>query len=601
MIYSFFLSLLFSSSGIDNKCSYIMKNKLTLIVTFSFLLLLFTTSCNKQEQSKLLFSITVSDSMLPEPEDGRLLLFLSNEAENEPRYLTGSGYTSQQVFGTKVEQWEGEPVIIGSNIFGYPVADLKDFPAGEYYVQALLHKYETFNLSTGHTVKLPRNRGAGQNLRRAPGNLFSKPVKINIDPSANKTINIELTEVNPPIEPPEDTKYVKHIRMQSDLLSEFWGRPIYLGAHVLLPRGFEEHPDAKYPICIFHGHYPNDFGGFRTEPPDEDIEPDYSARFDVSGYNRIQQQAAYDFYNTWISDNFPRMLIIEIQHSNPYYDDSYAVNSACIGPYGDAITYELIPYIEDQFRGIGEGWARFLYGGSTGGWESLAVQVFYPEEYNGCFAACPDPIDFRAYTLINIYEDNNAYYYEGPFSKLPRPGRRNWLGQISTSVMSENHHELVLGTKTRSGGQWDIWEAVFSPMGPDGYPERIFDKMTGIIDPEVAEYWKENYDLRYILERDWEELGPKLEGKIHIYCGDMDNYYLNNAVYLMEDFLESTTDPYYNGEVDYGDRAEHCWNGDQTRSNHLSRLRYNEMYVPKILKRIEAAAPPGADLTSWRY
>lgn len=577
-----------------------MKRPLIILITLLTVTLSFQ-SCQDHPGSELIFSVTAADSLLLSPEDGRLLLFISKQEEPEPRYQASAGYSSQQVFGMDVEKWKGESRIIGSGIFGYPVADLNDLPAGEYHVQALLHKYESFDLSAGHTVKLPLNRGAGQNLRRAPGNLYSKPVKVNIDAQEKQVIDLVLTEVNPPIEQPEDTEYIKHIRMQSELLTEFWGRPVHLGAHVLLPEGFDKHPEAHYPICIFHGHYPHDFGGFRTRPPDEDIEMDYSDRFGIEGYNRIQQQAAYDFYKKWISDNFPRMLIIEIQHSNPYYDDSYAVNSESIGPYGDAITYELIPYIEKQFRGIGEGWARFLYGGSTGGWEALAAQVFYPGEYNGCFAACPDPIDFRAYELINIYEDSNAYYYEGPFSKLIRPGRRNWLGQISTSVMSENHLELVLGNKTRSGGQWDIWEAVFSPMGPGGYPKRIFDKMSGEIDHEVAEYWKENYDLRYILERDWETLGPQLEGKIHIYVGDMDNYYLNNAVYLMEEFLESTTSPYYGGEIDYGDRAEHCWNGDQDRPNYLSRLRYNEMYVPKILKRIEEAAPPGADLTSWRY
>ena len=294
------------------------------------------------------------------------------------------------------------------------------------------------------------------------------------------------------------------------------------------------------------------------------------------------------------------MLIIEVQHANPYYDDSYAVNSANLGPYGDAITHELIPYIEQQFRGIGEGWARFLYGGSTGGWEALAVQVMYPDEYNGTFAACPDPIDFRAYTLVNIYDDDNAYYAEGPFKRTKRPGHRNWLGAVDLTLEDYNHLELVLGTKSRSGDQWDIWEAVYSPMGDDGYPRRIWDKKTGEIDHEVAEHWRENYDLRYIMERDWETLGPKLQGKIHIYVGDMDNYYLNNAVYLTEEFLESTTSPYYDGVVDYGDRAEHCWNGDQENGNHISRLRYNTMYVPKILERLRRTAPPGAVQSSWR-
>jgi hypothetical protein len=407
--------------------------------------------------------------------------------------------------------------------------------------------------------------------------------------------------VIPPIEPPADSEWIKHVTIQSDLLTEFYGRPMHLGAHVLIPRGFDEHPEARYPLMVLHGHFQYDFGGFRTEPPDPELECTYSARFDVDCYNRIQQQEAYDFYQTWISDDFPRFLIIEVQHQNPYYDDSYAVNSANLGPYGDAIQYELIPHIEEQFRGIGEGWARFTYGGSTGGWEAAAVQIFYPDEYNGAFAACPDPIDFRAYTLVNIYEDENAYWRKGPFKKLEIPGHRNWLGDVDRTIRDYNHMELVLGTKNRSGDQFDIWEAVYSPMGEDGYPQRLWDKRTGEIDPQVAEYWRENYDLRYIMERDWATLGPKLEGKMHIYVGDMDNYYLNNAVYLTEEFLEGTTDPYYAGEVDYGDRAEHCWNGDQENSNAISRLRYNTMYLPRILERMWTTAPPGSDLTSWRY
>ena len=176
-----------------------------------------------------------------------------------------------------------------------------------------------------------------------------------------------------------------------------------LGAHVLLPEGFDAHPEARYPLMVFHGHFPRDFGGFRTEPPDPGLEPDYSERFHLEGYNKIMQQEAYDFYKKWISNDFPRFIVILVQHANPYYDDSYAVNSANLGPYGDAITYELIPYVEEMFRGIGEGWARFLYGGSTGGGEALAVQVMYPDDYNGCLAACPDPIDFRPYTGVNIY------------------------------------------------------------------------------------------------------------------------------------------------------------------------------------------------------
>lgn len=445
------------------------------------------------------------------------------------------------------------------------------------------------------------DRGEGQHWNRAPGNLYSTPRRIRIDPARTERVEIRLDQVIPPIPDPPETKYIKHVRIRSERLSEFWGRPMHLGAHVLLPEGFDEHPEARYPLIVFHGHFPYDFGGFRVEPPDPELECTFSERFQLECYNRIVQQEAHDFYRTWIGPDFPRFIIIQVQHANPYYDDSYAVNSANLGPYGDAITHELIPYIEERFRGIGEGWARFLYGGSTGGWEALAVQVFYPDEYNGAFAACPDPIDFREYVQVDIYEDGNAYYVDGPFSRIKRPGHRDWLGRVQATVESYNHLELALGTRSRSGDQYDIWEAVYSPMGEDGYPQRIWDKLTGEIDHEVAEYWRENYDLRHILERDWATLGPKLAGKIHIYAGDMDNYYLNNAVYLTEEFLESTAEPYYAGVVEYGDRAEHCWNGDHENPNAISRLRYNTMYVPRILERIEEAAPPGADLSSWRY
>jgi hypothetical protein len=547
-------------------------------------------------------SLSVPESAEAKTLDGRLLLMLSDDPSEEPRFQVNSGLNTQLIFGMNVEGIQaGKAVSFDENAFGFPYQSLGEVPPGKYRAQALLHVYETFELATGHTVKLPMDNGEGQQWNRSPGNLYSQPIEVTVTENGIAPLELVMDQEIPPVEEPEDTPWIKHIKIRSERLSEFWGRDMYLGAHILLPKGFEEHPQARYPLMIFHGHFPSDFGGFRTTPPDNDLEPEFSERFGVEGYNIMQQQEAYDFYQRWTSPEFPRFLIIEIQHPTPYYDDSYAVNSASQGPYGDAITYELIPYIEEQFRGIGEGWARFLYGGSTGGWEALAVQVKYPEEYNGCFAACPDPIDFRAYCLTNIYEDDNAYWYPSKHKALEVPAHRDYLGHVQTTVREYNHLELVLGDKSRSGQQWDIWEATYSPQGEDGYPRRLWDKKTGDIDHDVAAYWRENYDLRHILERDWEKLGPQLRGKIHIYCGDMDNYYLNNAVYLMEDFLESTTDPYYEGEVLYGDRAEHCWNGDPEEPNHISRLRYNSMYVPKIMERIEKSAPAGADLRSWRY
>lgn len=569
---------------------------------FVFLLCI---QCSDSADTKSIpkFSISFTKELSEQAQDGRLLLLLSTSNKAEPRFQINDGLETQLVFGVDVEGMKpGDEIAIDESAFGYPLRNLKDIPAGEYYVQGLINRYETFHLKTGHTVKLPPDQGEGQQWNSKPGNFYSKPTKIYIDSTKNEIIKVVMDQKIAPIKELEDTKYVKHLKVQSKLLSEFYGKPMYVGAHVLLPEGFDEHPQAHYPLMIYHGHFPKDFGGFSTEPPDPKMDTsDYSARFGIYGYNKLQKQEAYNFYKQWTSKNFPRFLVVEIQHATPYYDDSYAVNSASMGPWGDAIMKELLPEIESKFRGIGQGWARFTYGGSTGGWEALAVQMFYPDEFNGCFAACPDPIDFSAFCLVDIYKDTNAYWYDSEFKKLARPAHRNYLGQIQNTMQESNHYELALGTHSRSGQQWDIWEAVYSPQGEDGYPKRIFNKETGEIDKSVAAYWREHFDLRYILERDWKTLGPKLEGKIHIYCGDMDNYYLNNAVYLMEDFLKKTESPFYKGEVDYGDRAEHCWNGDHNNPNYISRLRYNTQYLPKILKRIEESAPKGADLKSWKY
>lgn len=548
------------------------------------------------------FEISFDAPLRSEAVDGRLILIVAPpDPDQAPMNRVKAGTDAVQVFGVDVEALEpGQSAIIDDAVFGYPLDRLTKLPPGSYQVQAVLNVYETFRLETGHTVKLPPDRGEGQRWNKKPGNLYSTPMTVKLDPAVTGSVSLKLDRRFPEIEAPADTEFIRHVTMKSERLSRFWGRDVFLGAHVLVPKGFDDHPEARYPLMIFHGHFPKDFSGFRPEPPDPDLEPDYSARFDVTGYNRTQQQEAHEFYREWVSDDFPRFLIITIQHPTPYYDDSYAVNSASQGPWGDAITHELIPFIEARFRALGEGWSRFLYGGSTGGWEALAAQVFYPDEYNGCFAACPDPVDFRAYTSLDIYAETNAYYDEGPFQKTLRPGHRNKLGHIQASLRDYNHLELALGEHSRSGDQFDIWEATYSPMGPDGYPKRLWDKRTGVIDHQVAEYWRENYDLRHILERDWATLGPKLKGKIHVYCGDMDNYYLNNAVYLLEDFLKKTNPP-YEGEVRYGDRAEHCWNGDPEQPNHISRLRYNRMYLPKILERIRKTAPEGADLESWRY
>ena len=567
-------------------------------LTTSLFLFLIFASCTSSNE--LQFEVTYDSSLASSAFDGRLLVLISSSDRSEPRFQINDNDDTGIIIGKDVSNWASEtPELVGGNQAIYPLENLKELKAGRYYIQALLHKYDTFELANGHSVQLPMDQGEGQHWNTSPKNIYSTPQWIEI--SANtKKVKLHLSEEIPPITPVADSEYIKHIRIQSEMLTAFWGRPMYLQANVLVPHGFDKDAATEYPLMVFHGHYPKTFGGFRPEPPTAPENDDvYNSRFGITGYEYIQQKEAHDFYRQWVSDDFPRFIAIEIQHQNPYYDDSYAVNSANLGPYGDAITYELIPHVEAMFNGVGEGWGRFLYGGSTGGWEALAVQVFYPKEYNGCFAACPDPIDFRAYTVVNLYEDENAYYSEGTFKKTLRPGRRDGKGLIQSSLRQMNRREMALGSKGRSGDQWDIWQAVYSPTGEDGYPKSIWNKKTGVIDKEVAEYWRENYDLNYIMKRDWTSIGKDLEGKVYLYCGDMDNYYLNNAVVLTEEFLESTTDPYYNGEVDYGNMAEHCWNGDQENPNHISRLRYNTMYLEKIQKRLKSTAPRNHRLKNW--
>jgi hypothetical protein len=535
--------------------------------------------------------------------DGRLILLLSRDLKREPRSHVDPDrpLDSPYMFGMNVDALTpGREVVMDHRAFGWPAARLAALPAGDYLVQAVLNRYETFHLVDGRILKLPPDQGEGQQWARKPGNLYSKPVLVHFDARHPTRKLLLLDQKIPPIEPTADTPFVRHLRIRSELLSRFWGRDVYLGAYVLLPKDFDAHPEARFPLMVFHGHHPEGISDFRTTPPDPDLKPEYSERFHLAGYNRIEQQEAYAMYQKWISADFPRFLVVEIEHANPYFDDSYAVNSANLGPYGDAINQELIPEIERRFRGIGEGWARFTYGGSTGGWEALASQVFYPDMYNGAFAACPDPIDFRGYTLINLYRDANAYTLKGEASVVERPAMRDYLGEVFATQRDMNYAELVQGDRSRSGGQYDTWQAVFGPVGADGYPQPIFDKITGVIDPAVAAYWREHYDLSQIIAHDWATLAPKLIGKIHIYVGSADTFYLTDAVYFAQERLEALQ-PAYGGEVKYGDRAEHCWNGDPNLPNAYSRLHYNVQYLPKILERIAATAPAGADLKSWRY
>jgi pimeloyl-ACP methyl ester carboxylesterase len=346
--------------------------------------------------------------------------------------------------------------------------------------------------------------------------------------------------VIPPVTSPADTAFVKRFKFQSPMLTRFWGRPIYLGATVLLPRDYDRDSTKRYPTVYEQGHFSlNAPFGFTTDPSTET--PAQRAARQL----RSMREPGAEFARSWQAPGFPGMIAVTFQHPTPYFDDSYAVNSENNGPYGDAIMLELIPYLERHFRMIAEPSARFLTGGSTGGWEALALQVQHPDFFAGTWVLYPDPIDFRNYELVNIYSDTNAFVYPvAEWMQSEVPAEVEVTGQPRITVRQESQFEAVLGSHARSGEQFAIWEATYGPVGKDGYTAELWDLRTGHINREVAEYFRShNFDMREYLERNWARLGPKLRGKLHFFVGDYDTFYLNLAVYRMEEFLKHATPP----------------------------------------------------------
>lgn len=532
---------------------------LTIVLAFT---LLFAASLEAQPR----FEISVDRAAHPAPITGRVYVAITRELGRQSP-IEQSGETGVPLFGVNVDALPaGQSATIDATTFGHPLQSLRDLPRGVYWAQPFVSVYTRFARADGHTVWMHMDQWEGQHWQRSPGNIYGEPVKISWDPASRAPIRLIADKVIPPVQVPPDNEYVKRIKIQSGILTRWWGQPIYLGATVLLPKGYAEHPDVRYPIIYDEGHFslaaPGGFG-------------------DAGG-----RGASFTRY--WLSDSAPRMILVTLQHPSPYYDDSYGVNSENNGPFGDAIIKELIPAMESTFRALGTPWARLLTGGSTGGWISLAHQVFYPDFYGGTWSLCPDAVDFRYHQIVDIYADPNAYWIDKGWMRVERPTQRRPDGNIVAMMKDENWFELVQGDHSRSGGQWDIWEATYGPVGADGYPKRIWDKHTGVIDRSVAAYWKEHYDLRNILETNWSTLGPKLADKINIYVGDADSYYLNMGVHMLDAFLSKTTNPKWTGEIVYQPMAPHCWGPSL------------EQLLPKMAAQVERHTPAGAP-KGWRY
>lgn len=542
------------------------------------------------------FSISLAGNTSKTRITGRMFLCIGTANQPEPRYLAGSYTKSIPFWGKDINQLPpGKSVVIDTSVLGYPVSNLRDLPAGDYYVQAVLNVYTQFHRADGHTIWAHQDQWEGQHFNTSPGNFISSIQKIHYDPARDQSFLIKLDSVLPAINLPPDTKQIKRIKIKSKMLSNFWGHDIFLGATILLPPGYDEHTEVHYPVVYQQGH----FGlgapeGFSTE--DMPIPP--AVKSIMENYNR---ESGYELQQQYNSDSFPRMIIVTLQHPTPYYDDSYAVNSANNGPYGDAIMKELIPYVEDHFRIIQQPYARVLTGGSTGGWESLALQIFHPDFFGGTWSLYPDPLDFRHFQLMDLTKDTNAFYtntFSAPnklhihWQRSHRYMMRDNEGQPVRTTQDASWLESVLGSHGRSGEQFDIFHAVFGPIGDNGYPVPLWNSKTGRIDSNAVNYARgHGFDLRYYLEKNWKEVGPKLIDKLHVYVGDADNFYLNLAVYQFEDFLKQTENPHYEGTFEYGRPMKgHGWQPVTTSE-----------LLKQMAKHITEHAPKGVATTGWKY
>ncbi len=543
---------------------FLLFAAIALLAVFALL----ATGCGESRQPPLSpsFTLQLSDSAasaieamgLEVPITGRAYVILSQASDREPRAEVG--VRGVPFWGTEVRDLAGGGEITltpgTEGVTGYPFPDMSSIPPGDYAVQAFLNVFTTFHRSDGKMLEMHLNSGAGQDPWRAPGNAMSAPQTVHLEPGQDAIVRLDLSQVIPPVDPvpeggslqqgnpPDQGELVRFLKIRSPSVSEFWGRDMYIGANVLLPADYGANPNRRYPVLYLMGHFP---GGGAPFGYTEDAEE-----------GRGRDVAFSEF---WRSPGSPKLIIVTIRDANPYYDTSYSVNSANVGPYADALLDELIPFLEGQFRIIPEAGARILAGGSTGGWEALAVQIFNPDDFAGSWGWCPDPVDFHYYQIVDVYEDDNAYHLGGPWVTVERPNARRPDGNVVSTVRQENTMEVAVGPDGRSGGQWAIWEALFSPVASNGYAQPIWNRTTGAIDHDVADYWQENWDLTYHLVQNWSDVGSQLAGKLHVTVGDMDTYYLNDAVGLMQEALSGLSNPDPNASFEYGRLKPHCWRG----------------------------------------
>ncbi len=485
------------------------------IIAFLFLALCFvSTDSFAQKLPAIKAKVVVSQDLIPSfQKSGRLILYLSKQRGKEPRF------SSDITVGVTASDWNPSvPFTIDTRnkeVMSLGIGKLSEKPSEKYYYQVVYKQ----NIEDGQ--------------ENVPGNIYS-----DVDSIAMKKgviLNVKLSKLVPPFEIATN-KFVKTIIIQSKYLSDFSGHPRYLKSSILLPSGYFDHPEKTYPIC------------YRA--------PGLNGR-----YTKVNTLISNkEFSDWWFSKDAPQIIYVFLDSQGPY-GDTYQVDSENNGPCGKALTEELIPEIEKQVGYRKESHLRFLTGYSTGGWIALGLQIFYPDFFDGTWSYSPDPVDFEHYGLINIYKDETIFY--NPYGYL-QPGKRTIYGEPIRSMkdwIADENIRSRTGNYLVSGAQFGAYNAVFGPKGKDGLPSLMFDPITGKIDHAIAQQW-EIYDLKKVLEKNWSTLGPKLQGKIWIWTGDMDDLYSNVATRFLKIYLDKTENPKSDARVLFTPMAGHCqeWN-----------------------------------------
>ncbi|RMZ69705.1 Alpha Beta hydrolase [Pyrenophora seminiperda CCB06] len=479
-----------------------------------------------ERYTNLNIQLSVANGLLDAPTDGRIVVMFAPNG-TDPLKDTDVTSSKNKIYVTFSG---GSNDSTETGVFGWPDVRLSDIEPGTYSVQAFLTKYETVTRSDGSTVSVRFPCGDGAPNVNSFGSLVTPITNVLISGERDQKLHLVFNSTTPVDDFPgqeigschqgnyADTQNLKYIKIRSKKLSAFWGRDMYVGANVVLPAGYNN--KTRYPVIYHQNHWAGSTGAYNYGTNDA-----FTSAWDAGIIPATPHTPARPT---------PKLILVSFRHEAPYYDDSYAVNTANLGPYGDALNDELIPYLEEKFQIIRAPYARIQDGGSTGGWESIANVVYRPDLFGACFSSYPDSLDFHNHQAIELYDSLNAYT-RADGSQIP--SIRTFIeGKevVKATVAQENHWELSFGTATRSSAQWDVWNAVFGIQGYNNYPLEPWDKVTGEIYPEAVASWKP-FDLADYIASNFHDgttrkLGAALAGRIHIYVGAWDDYYLNLGV-----------------------------------------------------------------------